>query len=90
MFIFSLVEPGRHYARASNPSHHVHGGGGRQQQQSRQPQGFDRRESLSRVAHTGSHHPNLPKSGASKYAKRSSKIDSNDAFMKTPDAGQSG
>lgn len=81
-------KPGRHYARApqtepSRPAHgppHHRGGASH----------TGRRESLGRVSNPGGHHPNLPKSGASKLAKRSSKIDVNDPFMRTPDPGVSG
>jgi len=89
-------KPGRHYSKAP-------GGGGHQRQSNRpQQQGGgqsnragqtkERRESLSRVASISKKggHPNLPKSGAQKFAKQSSKNDLHNDFMKTPEAGQSG
>ncbi|XP_066913408.1 unconventional myosin-Ie-like [Clytia hemisphaerica] len=82
-------KPGRHYAASARPQQRG-GGGYNQAPQYSQPQkGIDRRQSLSRSVKHNSNHPNLPKSGASQYAKRDSGVGNGD-FMKTPDAGQSG
>ena len=88
----TVLEPGRHYARHSQQSQ------SRQNQQ--QPpqhyapssgnQNYKRRESLSSVSYVSGNHPSLPKSGAQKLAKQSSKVDMHEDWMKTPDAGQSG
>ena len=83
-----FTEPGRHYARSSNPHQQQQ----RPNQQYAQPHknnSYDRRQSLSKAGQRSGQHPHLPKGGASGRAKRSSK-GGNDDFLRTPDAGESG
>ena len=90
IFFIDISEPGRHYAASSRPQggHGRGGGGGYQPQQAQK--GINRSHSLSKSVKTSGQHPHLPKSGASKQAKRSSKTDGNEDWKRTPDAGQSG
>lgn len=94
-FVFnywSIIGPGRHYGLASGSHQQQRGRAQYAQPHANTSQARDRRESLSRYASVSQHgaHPNLPKSGAQRLAKQSSRGEIQADFMRTPDPGQSG
>ena len=89
---WSILGPGRHYDCASGSHQQQRGRPQYAQPHSNTSQARDRRESLSKYASVSQHGapPNLPKSGAQRLAKQSSRGEIQADFMRTPDPGQSG
>ncbi|XP_047141172.1 unconventional myosin-Ie isoform X1 [Hydra vulgaris] len=83
------TKPGRNYGKSTQSNKKKSVSEHRSQQQSN-TKSSSRRESLSKVSSASGRHPSLPKSGAQRMARQSSKVNEKEEFMRPPDPGQSG